>query len=221
MAPETTAVRIGTDRLLGVLPDPVVVVDPVGRLIWANAEAEVAFGLELETMRGRLVSGLVHPDDVVTALESLATVQHKPLGSLVAIRVRGATGSYRHYEVRGRAFPGDDGDMWVALVLRDVTDRRQWDIDGGDAARLRAIVDHAPGITMVLGPDGRIRSASRALTSMLGRSMDVIARATAARADRAGRRRAGPRRARGRARRRAAPGLRRRPRSARRASRSP
>ena len=172
MTPETTAVRIATDRLLGILPDPVVVVDPVGRLIWANAEAESSFGLDLETMRGRLVSGFVHPDDVVTALESLATVQHKALGSLVAIRVRGATGSYRHHEVRGRAFATDDGDTCVALVMRDVTDRRQWEIDGGDTARLRAIVDHAPGITMVLGPDGRIRSASRALTAMLGRSMD-------------------------------------------------
>jgi diguanylate cyclase (GGDEF)-like protein/PAS domain S-box-containing protein len=172
MTPETTAVRIATDRLLGILPDPVVVVDPVGRLIWANAEAETSFGLDPETMQGRLVSGFVHPDDVVTALESLATVQHKPLGSLVAIRLRGAAGSYRHHEVRGRAFVGDNGDTWVALVLRDVTDRRQWDIDGGDTARLRAVVDHAPGITMLLGPDGRIRSASRAVTAMLGRSMD-------------------------------------------------
>jgi diguanylate cyclase (GGDEF)-like protein/PAS domain S-box-containing protein len=168
-----SSVVVAAEALLSVLPDPVVVVDTVGRLVWASGEAEQVFGLEAATMQGRLLSALVHPDDLVTAFESLATVQHKSLGSLVSIRVRDASGRYRHYEVRGRAFAREAGDVWVALVLRDVTDRRHWDLDGGDPARLRAIVDHAPGITMVLGADGRIRGASRALTSMLGRSMEA------------------------------------------------
>jgi diguanylate cyclase (GGDEF)-like protein/PAS domain S-box-containing protein len=169
---DATSVELGYDQLLAALPDPVVVVDTVGRLMWANAEAESVFGIRKETVQGRLLSTLIHPDDVVTAFESLATVQHKPLGSLVSIRLRQASRSYRHYEVRGRALGGPDGTTWVVLVLRDVTDRRHWEVDGGDVTRLRAIVDHAPGITMVIGADGRIRGASRALTSMLGRSME-------------------------------------------------
>jgi len=170
---EATSIDLVADQLLAALPDPVVVVDTVGRLVWANAEAESVFGISQETMQGRLLSALVHPDDLVTAFESLATVQHKALGSLIAIRIRHASKTYRHYEVRGRALPGPGDQTCVALVLRDVTDRRHWEVDGGDGARLRAIVDHAPGITMVLGADGRIRGASRALTSMLGRSMEA------------------------------------------------
>ena len=60
----------------------------------------------------------------------------------------------------------------VVLVLRDLADRRRWDIDGGDDELFRAVLDHAPGITLVLDRDGTIRGASRAYTTILGRDLE-------------------------------------------------
>jgi len=157
--------------LLDAIPDPIVVVDGEARLCWANEAAEVATGWSREAHRGRTVDHLVHPDDLATALVSLASVQEKRRGTLVEIRVRVAAGGYRTFEVRGApsAALGVDG---AVLSMRDVTDRYGWEIAAGDADLHHAVLDRAPTITLLLGPDRAVRSATRALTLATGRSLE-------------------------------------------------
>ena len=158
--------------VLGALPDSVIIIDDQARLVWANRTAEIVFGWQLDELRGESVAALCHPDDLATALASLASVQQKELGTVVDLRLRDRDGTYRTYEVRGRDgrhVPGIDG---VILGLRDVTDRSGWDVARGDAGLYRSILDHAPAITMHLDQQGRLRGASRALTSQLGRDLE-------------------------------------------------
>jgi diguanylate cyclase (GGDEF)-like protein/PAS domain S-box-containing protein len=158
--------------ILDAVPDPVLVVGTDGRLCFANRAAFERFGWTASELPGDDVTALVHPDDLVTAMSSLASVQRKDVGTLVTIRVRDHTGSYGSYEVRGRSAVDDPDVDGVVLVMRDVTDRGKWELDGGADAVTRSVLQYAPGITMVLTPDGRLRGASRAYTSVLGRDLE-------------------------------------------------
>jgi diguanylate cyclase (GGDEF)-like protein/PAS domain S-box-containing protein len=115
---------------------------------------------------------MVHPDDLLTALASLESVQRKEIGTAIEIRVRDRAGTYHSVEVRGRDATDDPAVGGVVLVLRDTTDRGRWEVAGGDSHLYRAVLDHAPGITMLLDAEGRLRGATRALTSLLGRDLE-------------------------------------------------
>jgi diguanylate cyclase (GGDEF)-like protein/PAS domain S-box-containing protein len=169
---ERTSAHPHPGVLLDAIPDPVLVVGVDARLRWANRAARDRFGWTDDEVMGREVAPLVHADDLVTALSSLESVQGKSLGTVVAIRVRDRSGRYGQFEVRGRSAVDDPRVGGVVLVLRDLADRRRWEVDGGDRALFHAVLDHAPGITLVLHRDGTIRGASRAYTTILGRDLE-------------------------------------------------
>jgi diguanylate cyclase (GGDEF)-like protein/PAS domain S-box-containing protein len=158
--------------LLARLPDAVLVVDSQARLLWANAAAEALFGWKVEELENEPVSWMVHPDDLGTAMASLESVQQKDIGTAVEIRLRDRAGSYHSVEVRGRNASDDPSVGGVILSLRDVTDRGRWEVAAGDGDLYRAVLDHAPGVTMLLDAEGRLRGASRALTTLLGRDLE-------------------------------------------------
>jgi diguanylate cyclase (GGDEF)-like protein/PAS domain S-box-containing protein len=155
------------------LPDPVVVISTDGTILWGNDAAEVTFGWTRQTAVGWDATDLVHPDDLTTALVSIGSVQAKTSGTLIEIRVRDRSGTYRRIEVRGRAATEIEGVGGIILSLRDVTDRRRWELAAGDGAAAAAVFDALPTIALVLDPDGRIRSANRAFTRLLGHDLET------------------------------------------------
>lgn len=159
--------------LIGSIPDPVVLVSPDGVIRWGNDVAEKLFGWSRETKIGTLATELVHPDDLATALASLASVQEKANGTTIDIRVRERGGQYRKVEVRGRSALGVAGVDGIVLLLRDVTDRRRWELTAGDDAASTAVLEALPTITFVLSRDGRIESANRAFTRVLGHDLEA------------------------------------------------
>ena len=170
--------------LLAELPDPVVVVDASTKVLWGNRAAEVWSGWQLEEWVGREAAELLHPDDLATGVVSLASVQEKELGTTVEIRLRNRTGIYSRFEIRGRSALHVDGVAGIVLSLRDVTDRRRWEVAQGRTDTLEAILDNARAITMLLDGDGTVRSASRALTNLLGHAIeDTVGRHLAELAD--------------------------------------
>ena len=162
--------EVDISRLWAHLPDPIVVISPTGTIVWGNDAAEELFGWTRDTAVGWDATELVHPDDLATALVSLGSVQEKDHGTLIEIRVRDRSGSYRRIELRGRAAPELDG---VVLALRDVTERRRWELAAGDGLAAAAVFDALPTIALVLEPDGRIRSANRAFTRLLGHDLET------------------------------------------------
>lgn len=155
--------------ILAAMADPLVVISTTGELLWGNRAAEERFGWTLEEMAGHSMVELVHPDDLDTAVVSLASVQQKTIGTLIEIRLRDRSGDYSWFEIRGRPTPDA-----VVLNLRDTTARRQWELAAGDELMLRAILDAAPAILMLVDGDGKIRGANRALTRMLHGPLEDI-----------------------------------------------
>lgn len=153
--------------VLGSLPDPVVVIDPKGIILWINHRAEDELGIPLTQVRGRSLAEHVHPDDLVEVAASLSTVEDRDLGSALDVRVSDAAGTWVHYEARGWSGVHDHRVRGVVVVLRRRQDRDRWSVARGDARRRAAVVDQAPGLTLLLDGHGRLEGANRAVTALL------------------------------------------------------
>ncbi len=155
-----------TDQLVALLlalPDAVVLVDGEANVAWANPAAERIFGLDLGDVVGTNGLELVHPDDHQFVARALTSIQGKDVGTPIEVRVRGANG-WQLIELVGA--PVADGR--VALCLRDLTERRRFEVAHGEEARLRALVHHAGVATMLVSADGLVESVSGALTRITG-----------------------------------------------------
>ena len=159
-------------RMLRELPDPVVVVDSIGDLRWGNRTAERLFGRTLDDTIG--VSGLefVHPEDLHFVSLSLDSIQRKEVGSPIEVRLRTPSG-WRLVEMIGSPIPWF-GEGCVLLSLRDLTERRRFELAYDQDARFRAVVQNAAVVTMLVAPDGTVTSCSGALSRMLGHDPELV-----------------------------------------------
>ncbi|MHB1486086.1 MAG: putative bifunctional diguanylate cyclase/phosphodiesterase [Acidimicrobiales bacterium] len=169
----------GQSRLLDQLPDAVVVVDPELRVVWGNEAAAVLVGGSLDDWLGRSAAALVHPDDLEFALTSVDTVQKKVVGTPIELRLRTESG-WRLVEVLGAPLygPSDGSDPAgaspVVMCIRDLTERRRWEIAGDETAMFRSLVQNGAALTMLVRADGIVHSASAALTRDLGQDPEQV-----------------------------------------------
>jgi diguanylate cyclase (GGDEF)-like protein/PAS domain S-box-containing protein len=155
--------------LVDSLPEAVVVVDLAGIVTWANATAERLLGHAPGESVGTVGLSLVHPDDQHLALLSLVSVQSKEVGSPIELRMATADG-WRLMEVIGA--PLDQHH--IVLSIRDITQRRRWEVAGDETARFRSLVQNSPNLTMLVRPDGTVVSASGAITRLLGHDPEHV-----------------------------------------------
>src|SRR5438876_7492273 len=126
------------------LPDAVLVVDPLAQVRWANRAAERLFGLPADEAIGQNGLEFIHPDDLQLAALALTSVQAKEVGTPLELRVR-STDGWRLVEMIGAPL-GDD----LLLSVRDLTERRRWEVAGDEVARFRSLMQNAASVTMLL-----------------------------------------------------------------------
>lgn len=161
-------------ELLDQLPDPVLVLDGDARLRWANQAATEALGWQLSEWAGRPVTLLVHPDDAAVAVGALGTIQAKDLGTPIELRVQTADERWCRVEVRGRSAVQVGGVHGIVLVLRDITDRRRWELARGDGQVLASLIDAIPVIVVHADPDGFITTVTPAQVRTLGHDLEAV-----------------------------------------------
>ncbi|MGZ4675328.1 MAG: sensor domain-containing protein [Acidimicrobiia bacterium] len=149
--------------LAAQLPDAVVVVGTDTSIRWVNTAAERIFGISFAEVEGMSGVDLVHPDDLEFVLLALETVQQKVAGHPIEIRVRAAEG-WRLVELVGAPV----GDDEIVLCLRDLTQRRKFEIAHGEEARFRSLVQNARVVAMLVDADGVVESVSVAITRLTG-----------------------------------------------------
>jgi diguanylate cyclase (GGDEF)-like protein/PAS domain S-box-containing protein len=159
-------------RLLGAFPEMVVVIDAHANVLWANALAEQLFGQPLASALGISAIDLVHPDDLEIVLRSLETVQGKEIGSPLEIRAKIGEG-FRLIELIGTPV-GWFEEGAVLFSIRDLTERRRFELAGDDVARFRSLVHNATTIMMLISTAGTVKSVSGALTRMLGHDPEAV-----------------------------------------------
>ena len=167
---DSVACRFAGDlgALASALADPVMLINTDGDLRWGNVAAERLFGIALGDGIGRNMLEFLHPDDAEIALVAVAAMQQKQVGTLLEVRIRGEHG-WRLVEVRGTSFRED-----ILLSVRDITDRRRWEVASDEAAEFRSLIQNAASITLVLEPGGEIRSSSSVLTRLLGHDQERL-----------------------------------------------
>jgi PAS domain S-box-containing protein len=158
--------------LLDKLPDAVIVLDAFGRLKWGNGAAKRMFNRSLEDSIDLPALELVHPDDLEFVLRSLASVQGKQTGTLIEVRVKASTG-WRLVEVIGTPVSWQGSDA-VLFCLRDLTERRRFEIARNEEARLRSLVQNAAAITILVTPTGFVDSVSGAISRLLGHDPELV-----------------------------------------------
>lgn len=155
--------------LADLLPDAVVVVDESATVLWGNRAAERLMGRPLSQWVGTSGLDLLHPDDLGLAALSLTSVQDKEVGSPIELRIATVNG-WLLAELVGAPLGGGR----VLMTMRDVTQRRRWEVAGDQTARFRSLVHNAASITMLLGDDGVVQSVSGAITRQLGLDQELI-----------------------------------------------
>ena len=161
-------------RLLDAFPEIVVVLDAMGNVLWANHLAEVLFDRSLEDAIGMSGIDLVHPDDLEIVLRSLETVQSKSVGSPLEIRAK-VGDDWRLIELIGTPVPWFEKGA-VLFSIRDLTDRRRFELARDNVARFRSLVHNATTIMMFVSPTGDVESVSGAMTRMLGHDPETVER---------------------------------------------
>jgi diguanylate cyclase (GGDEF)-like protein/PAS domain S-box-containing protein len=155
------------------MPDAVVVADATGTLVWGNPAAERLFGVTTAAIAGRSGFELVHPDDLEVALASLESVQAKDVGTPIELRVKTPEG-WKLVELIGANLigrPPVDGLVWC---IRDLTDRRRWEILSDETARFRSLVHNSATILVLLDAAGTVVSVSGAITRLLGHDQALV-----------------------------------------------
>ena len=152
--------------LLDALADVVMAIDADARLVYVNQAAEM-YGWDRRAWIGRSAFDLIHPDDLAIAASAQETMQSKTIGTPIEIRIVDPRGTWRLFEVVGSNHLDDDLGVMV-LTCRDIGERRRWEVAAGDIPRFQAVVQHSTAITMLVDADGRVHSASAALTRLTG-----------------------------------------------------
>lgn len=144
------------------LPDSVFLVDSLLQVLWANQSAERLFGVQLADASGLSGLDFIHPDDVESALLAIASVQSKDVGTPLEVRVRAHDG-WRLVELIGVPASGN-----LVLSVRDLTERRRWEVAHDTDARFRSLMHNASMLTMLIDESGIVQNSSAAITRLLG-----------------------------------------------------
>jgi len=168
------AASLAAADLVEALPDCVLVIDAFGLIRYVNRTAEEQLGYRADEWIGQTVLKVIDEDDVAVVLSSMETVQAKRVGTPVEVRVRGADGMVHLYEVIGRPVVLDDGVPGIVCAVRNISERRMWEVAAGDVQRFQHLVQVAPAITLLLDADGVVTSVNAAFTRMLGHDPSVV-----------------------------------------------
>ncbi|WP_051063334.1 sensor domain-containing protein [Ilumatobacter nonamiensis] len=144
------------------LPDSVLLVDPRLHVLWANPSAERLFGVALADSGGMSGLDLIHPDDLEATVLSMSSVWSKKVGSPIEVRLRAAAG-WRLVEVVG--VPAGDN---LVLSIRDLTERRRWEVAHDADARFRSLMHNAAMLKLLVDASGVVQGSSAAITRLLG-----------------------------------------------------
>ena len=109
-------------------------------------------GSRWRSTEGRSALDLVHPDDLELVGRSLVSIQAKEIGTILEVRAK-TPGGWRLLELIGTPVSWF-ADGAVLFSMRDLTDRRRFEVAHDEVARFRSLVHNAAAITMLVSADG-------------------------------------------------------------------
>ena len=130
------------------IQEGIIVVDPDGKLAYANAAAEKFMGFSLETVRGRPVSGYLRDIDWDRVLHLDAGEWSR----LISHEIEVTYPEHRFLSFYIVPLPGEtENESGVLMMLRDVTRERRTEADFVESERLNAVKLLAAGVAHEIG----------------------------------------------------------------------
>jgi PAS domain S-box-containing protein len=163
-------------------PIGIFLLDAGVRILEANRAVCAMLGYDESELIGRVVTDLLHPDDLEESKRMRARVDAGEVDT-VAVERRGIRKDGRVIWIQVRSSVQREADGRVDLIitqLLDVTAQRTQEAQIRESeARFRTIFESAPIGMALLAPEGQVIQANRALAVMLGRTPDELGRLSA------------------------------------------
>ncbi|QXC61407.1 diguanylate cyclase [Aquihabitans sp. G128] len=149
--------------------DPIVIVDELGAVSYANPSVERVLGYRVDEIVPNALD-LLHPDEVEEAVARIAAVaQGEPANELVMRRVRHADGRWIWCETVNTNLLAEPTVGGVVIVLRDVTERLEAEARADVEHRLtQTILDTTTALVVHVDMEGRLLSMNRAAERLTG-----------------------------------------------------
>lgn len=169
------------DVIVEHMADMVLVVDSLGRIAYANHTAELVLGWSRVDWIGRSAFDLIHPDDVGSAAESLATASASGPGikQPIELQVRTSEGAWRPVEIISSNMLDEPSVRGLVIVARDLTARA-----GGVAVaeaerrRFEQVFDRSPFGMALVDDDQRLVRLNATMAHLCGRTQADLAGTT-------------------------------------------
>lgn len=164
-------------RIVDLIPQTIVVLNPDGKAIYANHVALEYTGLSLdEVSADDFRDQVFHPEDV----QRLREHRQKALSGNVPFeneqRALGKDGKYRWFLIRYNPMLDETGKVirWYATGT-DIEDRKQAENRlREDERELRQLIDFLPEHVIVLDKQGTLAQANKTMLDYLGYSLDEM-----------------------------------------------
>jgi PAS domain S-box-containing protein len=154
--------------LLGAIPDPVIVFDPLGRATYINESFRKTYGWSQEEVLGKIIDFVPQDQRDVTREGWLKTLR----GEKCLLETRRLTKDGRLLDVQiGTAILHDEeGNHSESIVIhRDITDRRRAEDElQRSEKKFRSLFESAPEIIHILNMEGIILQTNPTALSALG-----------------------------------------------------
>lgn len=169
------------DAVVEHMADMVLVVDSLGRIAYANQTAELLLGWSRVDWIGRSAFDLIHPDDVGSAAESLATASASGPGikQPIELRVRTSEDSWRPVEIISSNMLDESSVRGLVVVARDLTARASGlAVAEVERRRFEQVFDRSPFGMALVDDDRRLVRLNTALAHLCGRTQADLAGTT-------------------------------------------
>jgi PAS domain S-box-containing protein len=114
-------------ELLEAAPDPVVVLDRLGRVTQVNRATEQASGYTRKELVGRFIpnTGVIAPSSLPTVLKQFAFTISGRVHPPYEVQVKTKAGETRFFEINARPIKQNNKVVGVQATFRDVTERKK------------------------------------------------------------------------------------------------
>ena len=143
-----------------------------GDLVWSDETYRIFEYDRAEKPTQEMVFQRIHPDDRALARQIIEGVsvrtdfEHE-------YRLVMPSGALKHVHVRGRALPDSDGNIEVVGAVTDITERKiTEEVIREQEVEFRQILDFAPQLVAVYGPNRERHYANEVMLDYLGLNLD-------------------------------------------------
>jgi PAS domain S-box-containing protein len=157
--------------LLEAAPDAMILIDPKGRVVLANGQAEALFGYTREELLGSPVEMLVparyHSKHELHRSAYLRDPRPRPMGAGLELYGVRKDGTEFPVEISLSPLQTEDGPL-VSSAIRDITDRKRAE------EKFRGLLESAPDAIVIIDASGRMILVNAQAEKLFGYSRDLM-----------------------------------------------